>query len=133
MSYHKQEMQRDLTRQRRNEKAPLADRKAAAADWFQRLTEYPETLTRCVEFILNGSCGHAPQYEAQKIIIKSSRKTATARLGQMVASVEDQCCAAGARRSFRKLTQEQQETANGFILQAINDWADAGGTWTRQG
>ena len=130
-NYHAQEMQRHIAAQARRNNDTLAGRKEARQEWRDYLTSYPEQLQGAVALILNGDYGYAPAYLARHIVITSSRKTAAASLGQMVGCLDAQTYEAGARAEFRELTPEQQATATGYVLAAINEWVDAGGTCTR--
>lgn len=129
--YHAAEMQRHIAAQARRNNDATANRKAARQEWQDYLTDYPEQIEGAVSLILNGDYGYAPAYLARKMVITSSRKTAAAYLGQMVACLDCGTCEQGARAGYRALSGDQQETATAYVLSAINDWVDNGGTWTR--
>lgn len=129
--YHAAEMQRHIAAQARRNNDTLANRKATRQEWQDYLTDYPEQLEGAVNLILTENYGYAAAYLARKMVITSSRKTAAAYLGQMVACLDCETCEQGARAGYRALTPEQQATATGYVLAAINEWADNGGTWTR--
>ena len=104
------------------ERAPLADRKAAAADYARTLAENPDIVAERVDWLIQGSYGYG-SYRAALRILADKQSNRAAQLGQMIAALEWQCPNARARQVYNGLTVTQQTNVNKRIEAVI---AEAG-------
>lgn len=100
------------------EAAPLADRRAAAADYARTLTENPDIVAERVDWLLLGSYGYG-SYRAARRILADKRTNRVAQLGQMIAALEWLCPNARARQAYNGLTVKQQADINKRIEAVI--------------
>lgn len=89
------------------ERAPLADRKEAAAAFLEAMREYPEIVGERVGWLLRGNYGYGSKLMARQIL-QSPRMNRSAALTQMVAAFEWSSPSAMTRASWKKLTKGQQ-------------------------
>lgn len=102
---------------RRVETAPLADRKAAQADYYQLLTE-PEVLEERASWLLSGQYGYGACLQAVEIQ-RATRGNRTARLAFLVAAHECQCPQAHATAAWRRLDARQRRNVELALRRAL--------------
>ena len=100
------------------ERAPLAERKEAAAAWLESLTTSPEWVAEKIGWLLDGSYGYGA-YQAARDVITHKRMNRRAWLGQTIAALEWQCPNNYARAAWNKLSSEQQAALNAMIDREI--------------
>lgn len=89
------------------ERAPLADRKEAAAEFLAAMRDDPELVAERVGWLLDGNYGYGQMLMAKRVL-KSPRMNRSAALTHMVAAFEWQTPNAMARDGWKKLTKAQQ-------------------------
>ena len=100
------------------ERAPLAERREAAAAYTEALSQYPEVVAERVEWLINGSYGYGAHAAARRILADTHSNRA-AQLGQLTAALEWLCPNARARTAYNGLTAEQQTDINNKIEAVI--------------
>ena len=100
------------------EKAPIADRKAAKAEWKDALTD-PALITERIEWLLAGHYGKGSHMIACQILAMNKRANKVAGLAQMIAALEWSCPAKMARDAWKELTTAQQSAVNDAIKAVI--------------
>lgn len=73
------------------EKAPLAERREARADFANALLQYPEIIAERVGWLLNGSYGFGSYREAGRIVREGGRTNKVAQLVLLTAALEWKC------------------------------------------
>ena len=100
------------------EKAPLADRKEAAAKFFEAVRDNPELVAERVGWLLDGSYGAGAKLLARQIL-GSPRMNRSAALTQMTAAFEWQSPGAMTRAAWKKLTKGQQAALEKAVQASI--------------
>lgn len=110
--YLKNERARLASRRRGWEKAPLADRKAAAAAYGDLLRN-PAALAERLGWLRDGAYGAAEQRLAAEIRANTrTRLNRSAHLGCLLAGVEYQCPLRGAAGAYKALSADEKATAD---------------------
>lgn len=121
--YMQNERARFFTRRQGWEKAPLADRKDAAAAYATVLRD-PAALARGLGWLRSGDYGVAEKAAADEIIA-NPRLNRAAALGQLLAGVECCCPARGAAAAYKALTADEKAAADAvFAAFLAADYAD---------
>lgn len=102
------------------ERAPLADRQAARADYAELLAA-PDILGERAAWLFAGHYGYGPMVRAREIA--SSRGNRAAQLGVLLAALECQGPAGFAAQAWKALSADQQEAVNAAIVGAIEEEA----------
>ena len=89
------------------EKAPLAERKESAANFFDAMRDHPELVAERVGWLLDGSYGYGQKLMA-RAVLGSPRMNRSAALTQMIAAFEWSSPSAMTRAAWKKLTKGQQ-------------------------
>jgi hypothetical protein len=89
------------------EKAPLAERKEAAAEFLVAMRDHPELVAERVGWLLNGSYGYGSMKMAKQVL-GSPRMNRSAALTHMIAAFEWSTPNAMAIAGWKKLTKSQQ-------------------------
>lgn len=108
--YLKNERRRFVARRRGWEKAPLADRKAAAAAYGDLLRN-PAALAERLGWLRSGNYG-AAEKAAADALLANKRLNRSAHLGCLLAGVEYQCPLRGAAAAYKALTVAEKATAD---------------------
>lgn len=111
----RQEAQRRLTE---IERAPLADRKEAAAEFLAAMRDDPELVGERVGWLLDGSFGYGAQSMAKQIL-GSPRMNRSAALTHLTAAFEWSTPSAMAMAAWKKLTKGQQSALEKAVQAAI--------------
>jgi len=118
--YEQYELKKAIAQESQVEKAPLADRKAAAAEFFESMRDTPQTVGERVEWLLAGNYGKGSHMRAQQVL-KSPRMNRRAALTQMVGIYEWQSPGVMSRAAWKKLTKPQQKALDAAVDEAIRD------------
>jgi len=102
------------------ERAPLADRKEAAARFFEDMRDHPDLVAERVGWLLDGSYGAGEQMMARRIL-GSPRMNRSAALTQMTAALEWSSPSAMTRAAWKKLTKGQQAALEKAVQAAIRN------------
>jgi hypothetical protein len=102
------------------ERAPLADRKEAAAEFLEAMRDDPELVAERVGWLLNGTYGYGEQLMARQVLDRP-RMNRSAALTHMVAAFEWQTPNAMAVAGWKKLTKGQQAALERAVQGAIKD------------
>ena len=97
--------------------APLADRKAAQAEWRKALVEAPDLIAERVGWLIEGCYGFGAYLRAQESL--KSRGNRVAQLALLLAPLDFQCPQGMARGAFLTLTEEQRERVTALIALEI--------------
>lgn len=100
------------------ERAPIADRRAAAANWSKAILDPPIVAER-VAWLLAGHYGYYPQVVALQVLSRNGRTNKVAAIAQLVALHEWQCPRAFAVKAWRELSPDKQTAVNQAIKDAI--------------
>jgi hypothetical protein len=120
VEYERRELAEANQRLREIEKAPLADRKEAAATFFEAMRDQPEIVGERVGWLLDGNYGYGQMLMAKRVL-SSPRMNRAAALTHMVAAFEWSTPNAMARAGWKKLTASQQAALDRAVLKAIRD------------
>jgi hypothetical protein len=116
--YERRERQEAQQRLTEIEKAPLADRKEAAREFYFAMSDHPEVVAERVGWLLDGNYGHGAMQLAKQVL-GSPRMNRSAALTQMVAAFEWQSPSAMTRAAWNKLTKGQQAALEKAVQTAI--------------
>ncbi len=100
------------------ERAPLADRKAAGADFFEAMRDRPQIVGERVGWLLDGNYGYGSMLLAKQVL-GSPRMNRSAALTHMVGAFEWSAPGAMARAGWKKLTKAQQVALERAVQAAI--------------
>lgn len=116
--YERRELAEANQRLHEVERASLADRKEAAAEFFEAMRDRPEVVAERVGWLLNGNYGYG-QMQMAKRVLKSPRMNRSAALTHMIAAFEWSTPDAMARAGWKKLTKGQQAALEKAVQGAI--------------
>ena len=116
--YERRELAEAHRRLAEVERAPLVDRKEAAAEFFEAMRDRPEVVAERVGWLLNGNYGYG-QMQMAKRVLKSPRMNRSAALTHMIAAFEWSTPDAMARAGWKKLTKGQQAALEKAVQGAI--------------
>jgi len=118
--YERRELQEAQQRLTEVERAPLADRKEAAAEFFEMMRDHPEIVAERVGWLLDGNYGYGQMLKAKQIL-GSPRMNRSAALTHMVAAYEWSTPNAMAIAGWKKLTKGQQVALDKAVQGAIKN------------
>jgi hypothetical protein len=101
------------------QRAPLADRREAAAEWLDAMRHEPQLVAERVRWLLDGCYGEE-LYQAAWQVVTNSRN-AVAWLVIAIAAHEWSCPPREAWAAWRALTAEEREAVNSAIRAAIDE------------
>jgi len=107
-------------------KAPLSERKKAAAEYGKYMREFPKTVAERVQWLLVGNFGYGSYVKARQIAV-SKGMNRVAVLANMTAELEWQCPAKMASDEWKKLTPAQQHAVNTAVAKEIQNWEEEEG------
>ena len=102
------------------QRAPLADRREAKAEWQDAITNQPQLVAERVAWLLNGCYGEEA-YTAARQVMNSPRANAVAWVAIAIAAHEWSCPPREAWAAWRALTAEEREAVNSAIRAAIDE------------
>jgi hypothetical protein len=117
--YEQREVRAAQQRIREVEKAPLADRKEAAAEFLEAMRD-PNLVGERIGWLLNGTYGYGPMVLAKRIL-GSPRMNRRAALTHMIGAFEWQTPGAMAIAGWKKLTKSQQAALDRAVDAEIRD------------
>ena len=100
------------------ERAPLAERKEAATEFFEAMRDNPEIVAERVGWLLGGNYGYGSMMKAKQVL-GSPRMNRSAALTQMVAAYEWSSPSAMTRAAWKKLTKAQQDALERAVQEEI--------------
>jgi len=100
------------------EKAPLAERKEAAAAFLTAMREQPQIVAERIEWLLGGDYGFGPMQLAKRVL-NSPRMNRSAALTHMIAAFEWSTPSAMAVAGWKTLTKGQQAALERAVQTAI--------------
>lgn len=106
----------------RNERAPLADRREARAEFAEALKN-PDLIGERVHWLIQGNYGYG-SYRAAREVCKNKRMNREAWLCTTIANLEWQCPVRWASAEFMKLTDDQKRRVTEFVNSAILFWEE---------
>jgi len=106
--YENSERRRAMLDEQRIERAPLADRREAQADFLAAMASDPATVAERISWIIEGNYGHGQMLMARQVVA-SPRMNREAALTQLVAVFEWQCPRRMAVEAWKKLTPAQKK------------------------
>lgn len=116
--YERRELQEAQQRLSEVERAPLADRKEAASEFFEAMRDRPDIVGERVGWLLDGNYGYGQMVMAKRVL-GSPRMNRSAALTQMVAAYEWSSPGALTRAAWKKLTKGQQAALERAVQGAI--------------
>ncbi len=119
--YHQQALREAYRHEQEVDKAPLADRKEAQAEWLQSMKTEAGTIGERINWMLDGNYGQGEMLKAQTVI-RSPRMNRVAALSQLIACYEWQCPTRMAADAWKKLTPQQQGILKGVIENVIHEY-----------
>jgi hypothetical protein len=102
------------------QRAPLADRREAKAEWLDAMRHEPQLVAERVRWLLDGCYGEEA-YTAARQVMNSPRANAVAWLAIAIAAHEWDCAPREARAAWRALTAEERERVDGAIHAVIDE------------
>lgn len=100
-------------------RAPLADRKAAQAQFFEAMRDHPELVAERLGWLLDGSYGWG-EGQLAKQILASPRMNRSAALTQMVGVFEWQSPEDMSRAAWKKLSAGEKARLESEVQAAIS-------------
>lgn len=122
--YERNERDRALADERRVDRAPLGDRKAARDAFHEAMAEDPATVAERVSWLLDGSYGYGQMVMAKEAVA-AKRMNREALLTQMVGVFEWQCPRDMSRAAWTKLTPAQKRALSAAVAVVVRH-AEAG-------
>lgn len=107
-------------------KAPLGDRKEAAAKYGEAMAKMPHVVAERVRWLLAGNYGYGSYLKAREVAADRNMNRVAA-LTNMAATIEWQCPARMAIDEWKKLTPAQQQTVNTAVAEVLRDWEEEEG------
>ena len=120
VEYERRELDEARAKLDEVEKAPIADRKEAAAHFFEVMRDHPEIVAERIGWLLDGNYGYGQMLKAKQIL-GSPRMNRSAALTHMVAAYEWSTPNAMVIAGWKKLTKGQQVALDKAVLRAIKD------------
>jgi hypothetical protein len=102
------------------ERAPLVDRKEAAAKFLAAMRDHPGLVAERIGWLLDGNYGYGSMLMAKRVL-GSPRMNRSAALTHMIAAFEWSTPSAMARAGWNKLTKGQQAALEKAVQAAIRD------------
>jgi hypothetical protein len=102
----------------RVEKAPLADRKEAARDYYEVMANDPARVAERIGWLFDGNYGYGAMMKAKRILA-APRMNRAAALSQIVAALDHQCAQRDAMAMWNKLTPRQKQDLDAAIQVVI--------------
>lgn len=102
------------------ERAPLAERKEACADFFEAMRDRPELIAERIGWLLAGNYGYGSMILAKQVL-KNRRMNRPAALTQMIATYEWMCPPRMAVEAWKRLTSAQKEALQVAVEEVIAD------------
>jgi 3-oxoacyl-[acyl-carrier-protein] synthase III len=118
--YEQRELREANQRLSEVERAPLADRKEAAAEFFEAMRDDPELVAERVGWLLGGNYDYGQMMMAKRVL-GAPRMNRVAALTQMVAAFEWSSPGAMTRAAWKKLTKGQQAALERAVQGEIAD------------
>ncbi len=118
--YERNELREAHRRLDEVEKAPLAERKEAAAEFLEAMRDDPGLVAERIDWLLKGNYGYGPMKKAKQIV-GSPRMNRPAALTHMIAAFEWSTPNAMAISGWKKLTKQQQAALDKAVLAVIRD------------
>jgi hypothetical protein len=118
--YERREMQEAQAKLTEVRKAPLADRKEAAKDFFEAMRDNPQIVGERVSWLLDGNYGYGSMLLAKRVL-GAPRSNRAAAITQMVGAFEWQSPEEMSRAAWKKLTASQQVALDRAVQKAIRD------------
>jgi hypothetical protein len=117
------------------QRAPLADRREAKAEWQDAITNQPQLVAERVAWLLNGCYGEEAYTAARQVVtnprnavawlaarqVVTNPRNAVAWLAQAIAAHEWGCPPREAWAAWRALTAEEREAVNSAIRAAVDE------------
>ena len=118
--YERREFNEASQKLREVEKAPLADRKEAAAEFLASMRDHPDLVAERIGWLLGGNYGYGPMQMAKRVL-GSPRMNRSASLTHMIGAFEWSAPGAMAIAAWKKLTAGQQAALESAVQGAIRD------------
>lgn len=118
--YERNELREAHRRLDEVEKAPLADRKEAAAEFLAAMRDHPGLIAERIGWLLDGNYGYGAMKKAKQIL-GSPRMNRSAALTHMIGAFEWSTPNAMAIAGWKKLTKGQQAALEKAVQAAIRD------------
>ena len=118
--YERREFNEANQKLREVEKAPLADRKEAAAEFLAAMRDHPQLVAERIGWLLDGNYGYGSMQMAKRIL-GSPRMNRSAALTHMIGAFEWSTPSAMAIAGWKKLTKSQQAALERAVQSAIRD------------
>lgn len=118
--YEQRELQMAHKQIKDVERAPLADRKEAAAEFLEAMQDSPDTVGERVGWLLAGNYGFGAMLIA-KNVLHHKRMNREAALTHLVATFEWMAPQRMAAQEWKKLTHAQQDALDVAVREAIAD------------
>lgn len=116
--YERRERAEAQAKLREIEKAPLAERKEAAAEFFAAMRDQPEIVAQRVGWLLDGNYGQG-SWQIAKQVLASKRSNRTAALTQLAGAFEWQSPEAMTRAAWNKLSKSEQTALDRAVREVI--------------
>lgn len=104
------------------EKAPLSERKEAAAEFLDAMANHPDVVGERVGWLLDGNYGYGSMKTAERVMAMSKRANKLAMLTQMVGALEWRCPVRMEMAAWKKLTPAQKAALDREVQRAMDDW-----------
>lgn len=104
------------------EKAPLHERKEAAAEFYDAMANRPEIVGERVGWLLDGNYGYGSMKAAERVMAQSARANKKASLTHMVGALEWRCPARMTMAAWKKLSKAQKDALDREVANAMHEW-----------
>lgn len=102
------------------EKAPLADRKEAAQDFFEAMRDDPALVAERLGWLIDGNYGYGEMLKAKQVVA-SPRMNRVAALTHMIGAYEWQCPTAMSSASWKKLSTQEKKMLDEAVKIVISE------------
>jgi hypothetical protein len=104
------------------EKAPLAERKEACANFLDAMKNHPDLVGERVGWLIDGNYGYGEMKKAHQVLGMSKRANKAAQLTHLVAIFEWSCPGAMAIAGWKKLSAAQKAALDRAVKAEIADY-----------
>jgi len=108
-AYEMREAQEFQSTLREVDRAPLAERKEACAEFLEAMRHSPDLVAERIGWLLDGNYGYGSMQAAKRVIKGSSRMNKAAQLTHMVAALEWRCPARMAAQAWKALSSSEKK------------------------
>ncbi len=122
--YERNELDKAIAQEKRVEKAPLQERKEAAAEFFDAMKNNPERVAQSLDMLIDGNYGKGAQMRAEQIL-GSPRMNRNAALTHMIGIYEWMSPGRMSVAGWKKLSPAEKKKLDEVVGKVIREADEA--------